>query len=190
MAYRRRPFDMSLLIARLQLLKKECRDAVSANRVGKFYIGNDQSVACWEWMQEKGITHVISVMRKPPPPSATRPIGHLHIPMNDNASAPLFRFLIPAINWMQSQPSTATFLIHCRMGVSRSPSIACGWLMSLSKWSRDYALDFIRKKRAVQPNYGFMEQLQTWEIYLTMKEFTTTFADLPVILTLIEQYAA
>ncbi|KAL5507689.1 hypothetical protein ACEPAH_5307 [Sanghuangporus vaninii] len=52
-------------------------------------------------------------------------------------------------------------LVHCVMGISRSTTVVCAYLMATRHLSFPSALMFIRKRRPrVHPNYGFRRQLQ------------------------------
>jgi len=55
-------------------------------------------------------------------------------------------------------------LVHCMGGVSRSPSIVCGFLMRRNHWTYDEALAYVRQKRkASRPNQNFELQLREYE---------------------------
>ena len=49
------------------------------------------------------------------------------------------------------------------MGVSRSASTVIAFVMKQQGWSLDHALNHVRERRPiVQPNEGFLRQLQTY----------------------------
>lgn len=55
-------------------------------------------------------------------------------------------------------------LVHCQVGKSRSATIVLAYLMKTFRWSLKEALEFVRKRRPiVEPNWGFMKQLQDFE---------------------------
>ena len=52
-------------------------------------------------------------------------------------------------------------LVHCQMGISRSSSILCAFLIRKYKVSPSEAIKFLRQKRSiVDPNPGFRAQLE------------------------------
>ncbi len=49
-------------------------------------------------------------------------------------------------------------------GVSRSATITIAYLMRKNKWKLKYTLDLVKgKRRCVDPNPGFMKQLEKFE---------------------------
>lgn len=55
-------------------------------------------------------------------------------------------------------------LVHCKMGVSRSASTVIAYAMKEYEWTLEQALKHVKERRSiVQPNAGFMRQLQTYQ---------------------------
>lgn len=55
-------------------------------------------------------------------------------------------------------------LIHCLGGISRSPTLVCAYLMKSCGLTWRQALAFVKAKRScVDPNIGFLSQLEEWE---------------------------
>lgn len=50
-------------------------------------------------------------------------------------------------------------LVHCFMGISRSATIACAFLMLKRRLGAQEALETLRKNRSIYPNDGFLNQL-------------------------------
>ena len=64
-------------------------------------------------------------------------------------------------------------LVHCTMGVSRSSTIVCAYLMKSRGISVQAALDMVKEKRqGVRPNPGFIKQLGEWEVLILGKLVT------------------
>ncbi len=55
-------------------------------------------------------------------------------------------------------------LVHCLGGISRSPTLVCAYLMKSCGLTWRQALEFVKAKRScVDPNIGFLSQLEEWE---------------------------
>jgi len=69
-----------------------------------------------------------------------------------------FAFIESAVN------NNTGVLVHCNAGVSRSASVVIGYLMKVKRISYAEAFDIVKEKRSkIQPNRGFIEQLQIYE---------------------------
>ncbi|CZR35054.1 uncharacterized protein FPRO_00824 [Fusarium proliferatum ET1] len=54
-------------------------------------------------------------------------------------------------------------LIHCRLGMSRSASVAIAYLMRQRQLDLDVIIAEVRARRKVKPRVNFMDQLQVWQ---------------------------
>jgi dual specificity phosphatase 12 len=60
------------------------------------------------------------------------------------------------------EPSEAV-LIHCDLGISRSPTIIVAYLMRKLKIQQADVLRFVQSKQRIKPSANFTRQLQDWE---------------------------
>lgn len=51
-------------------------------------------------------------------------------------------------------------LVHCAAGISRSATIVCAYLMQKCRLSVEEAINWIKTKRPISPNNGFVRQLE------------------------------
>ncbi|KAJ5710185.1 hypothetical protein N7493_009777 [Penicillium malachiteum] len=58
---------------------------------------------------------------------------------------------------------TAAVLIHCVTGKSRSPTIVIALLMQKLRIPFTEIIKFVKSKQKVQPNRGFLRQLEAWD---------------------------
>ncbi|KAH7910329.1 protein-tyrosine phosphatase-like protein [Hygrophoropsis aurantiaca] len=132
-------------------------DAIIDNKV---YIGNISAALSLDLRKELGISHILSVC---PENESTSP-NHLTIPVQDSEYEDLLIHLPQACQFIQSAlDEGGKVLVHCLMGVSRSTTVVCAYLMWTRRISAAAAIQYIRKRRPqVHPNFGFTKQLQTF----------------------------
>lgn len=60
-------------------------------------------------------------------------------------------------------------IVHCAVGMSRSPSLVIAHLMIDNRWNYEEAFNCVKRKRSiVEPNIGFVKQLKGLEYRLKM----------------------
>ncbi|EIM88628.1 phosphatases II [Stereum hirsutum FP-91666 SS1] len=127
---------------------------------GRVFIGNLLSATSLSVHPELGITHILSVC--PDFSSPTR--NHMTIGVQDTEYDDLLIHLPNACQFIQAAlDEGGKVLVHCVMGVSRSATVICAFLMQSRHMSVHEALCYLRQRRPrVQPNYGFMKQLHAF----------------------------
>jgi hypothetical protein len=67
-------------------------------------------------------------------------------------------------NLEKCRQSRSIVLIHCLAGISRSPTLAIGYLMKHMSLKSDEAYKFVKEKRTtISPNFNFLGQLYEYE---------------------------
>jgi len=119
------------------------------------YIGNDED---YKQAKSKGIQAILNVARDTHYPQPDG-VEYQHIPLTDDEKND-FKMINDAAdalaNFVQQGKKT---LVHCRAGVSRSPSVAALYYYLHAGWpSVHSALDAIKDKRPiVQPTEGMWQ---------------------------------
>ncbi|CAF1287124.1 unnamed protein product [Rotaria magnacalcarata] len=111
-------------------------------------------------LDEFGITHVISIQAKPINPFKHR--EYLLIQAKDHISQDLLQFTAQCNDFIHhARLNQGKVLIHCVEGKSRSPSIACIYLMTITGISWSDVINSLRGVRTlVDPNFAFQRQLK------------------------------
>ncbi|KAF9651237.1 DSPc-domain-containing protein [Thelephora ganbajun] len=129
---------------------------------GRLYIGSLQVALSSSQRSALGITHVLSVC--PDYPAEPEDKYHLCIPVQDSEFENLLVHLPIACSFIQGAiDAGGKVLVHCVMGVSRSATVTCAYLMRTRKLSVTKAIGYLRDRRPqIHPNYGFLKQLHTF----------------------------
>ncbi|KAJ7765747.1 protein-tyrosine phosphatase-like protein [Mycena metata] len=124
------------------------------------FLGNLAASECAETKRNLGITHIISVCLD----SASTGRNHLVIPVDDSEYADLLIHLPNACRFIEDAlENGGRVLVHCVMSISRSPTVLAAYLIKTRSLTTDAAISFIQEYRpCVQPNYGFVKQLDTF----------------------------
>ncbi|KAK4694772.1 hypothetical protein P7C71_g2858, partial [Lecanoromycetidae sp. Uapishka_2] len=91
---------------------------------------------------------------------------HLHIRKGDTASEDVISILGPLCDVIEGRMAKGkVVLVHCEMGRRRSITIVIAYVMRSLKLTASEATEFVKSKRpSINPNQGFLDQLETWSI--------------------------
>lgn len=127
-------------------------------------------------LKEGGVTHVLSAldfdMRDT---KQLKDYTHLIISIEDDSHEDLLSHIPKSNAFIDAglQDGGGVF-VHCALGVSRSATFVCAYLMWKYKINRDSALKWLREGREkAKPNEGFMEQLAVYESMLKAEDGPT-----------------
>ncbi|KAJ7494362.1 protein-tyrosine phosphatase-like protein [Mycena galericulata] len=124
------------------------------------YLGNLSAAKSEEIKKRLGITHILSVC----PDYTSAGANHLVIPVDDTEYDELLIHLPETCRFIEDALAhKGRVLVHCVMGVSRSTTALAAYLMKTMSLTTSAAITFIKRRRPrVQPNYGFVKQLDTF----------------------------
>jgi len=141
--------------------------------IENLYLGPISSAKNERDLKSKGITHILSILQKPLQES----VRHRRVIKTIRAVD------TPGCDIMQTFPECFAFidlardnnqavLVHCQAGRSRSASVVIAYLMHRFNLSFLQARDRVRGMRPeINPNSGFVEQLQRFEYIRKSKNF-------------------
>uniref|UniRef100_A0A7E4WDD7 protein-tyrosine-phosphatase n=1 Tax=Panagrellus redivivus TaxID=6233 RepID=A0A7E4WDD7_PANRE len=131
------------------------------------YLGSQDDALNEEGIKSRGITKIINISENGPCPSFI-PEDEEHfyrIPINDSYSAKLLEHFEKAFQFIDNaKAQNEKVLLHCLAGISRSATLAIGYVMYLLKRDSDSAYNYVKKQRpSISPNFNFMGQLLEYE---------------------------
>ena len=130
-------------------------------------IANDET-----YLTENKFTHVINCSSSATPVPKDLKINSMNLCLRDDPSSDIISPLFKTIKFLESDNSSSKkILFHCIEGISRGPALMAGYLMWKYNLSKDEATSVIVAKRpCVDINFGFLVQLDKWEIFLRGSE--------------------
>ncbi|KAG8591074.1 hypothetical protein GDO81_000001 [Engystomops pustulosus] len=127
------------------------------------YLGSEWNASNLEELQRNKVTHILNVTREIDnffPETFT----YLNIRVLDEESTNLLQYWKETHNFISAARQQGKVLVHCKMGVSRSASTVIAHAMKEYEWTFEEALKHVKDRRSiVQPNAGFLRQLQTYQ---------------------------
>lgn len=138
---------------------------IQKDRDGGLYLGNwfsGRNYRNWKF------TRVINITQT----NASYDIPHMWIDLLDHESSDLLSKLESATDYIyQSLKNGHKVLVHCQAGISRSATIVIAFVMRALHKDLDDALDYVKMKRpVVNPNRGFLRQLELFERQLKREQ--------------------
>ncbi|XP_066967751.1 dual specificity protein phosphatase 3 isoform X2 [Macrobrachium rosenbergii] len=132
------------------------------------YIGDIGAAKDKAYLQKVGITHVLNTAQGNKFATVDTDgvyyedvgIKYLGMKLLDIPTANIAQFFTIGADFIEDALSSGgKVLVHCYMGISRSATIACAFLMLKRNMSALEGLTTLRKNRAIFPNDGFLKQL-------------------------------
>ncbi|XP_045130630.1 dual specificity protein phosphatase 3-like isoform X2 [Portunus trituberculatus] len=132
------------------------------------YIGDLGAAKNKTYLQKIGVTHVLNTAQGSEfatvdtDASFYKNVGIKYMGMKllDFPSANIAQYFESGADFIEEALSGGgKILVHCFMGVSRSSTIACAYLMLKKNMTAIDAIQTLRRNRAICPNEGFLRQL-------------------------------
>ena len=124
------------------------------------YLSGIEAASNQGLLQERGITHVLSILDDLSYLERYEGIEYMQIEMPDTPKANILRHVPQALSFISNSMKQGKVLVHCAAGVSRSASIVIAYIMVKNQYDFDTAKAFVRSKRScISPNRGFERQI-------------------------------
>ncbi|CBY37382.1 unnamed protein product [Oikopleura dioica] len=144
----------------------------SAKILDFLYLGSEWNAANSDELEENKITHILNVTKEIDNFYPEK-FHYKNILLYDLEDSNLLDHWETTFRFIDSaRMKGGHVLVHCKMGISRSASTVCAYLMKSLNWSLEQALAHVKKRRAIaNPNDGFIEQLKIYEGMLAAQIF-------------------
>ncbi|KAH8822330.1 protein-tyrosine phosphatase-like protein [Flagelloscypha sp. PMI_526] len=132
---------------------------------GALYLGSMAAGIDLDILREGKIQDIVEVLEEPLVSEESDFTIH-RVNISDTTTADLKSHLEPSCQFIDSAvKNQRNIIVFCHQGVSRSASVVIAYLISRHGMSFDTALAHCKEKRAcVEPNSGFVDVLQEWEV--------------------------
>jgi len=111
-----------------------------------------------------GITHVLNAAFKTDRIYFENDFTYKILDIQDTEDQEILTYFDDSIAFIEEARKNGKVLVHCQAGVSRSATLVIAWLMKMHKKQLKDAIVFLRERRSIiEPNIGFMEQLEKYE---------------------------
>ncbi|KAF8791662.1 Dual specificity protein phosphatase 10 like protein [Argiope bruennichi] len=140
-------------------------DSLSATPILPFlYVGNAKDAEDTSGLKELGIEYVLNVTSHVPGYCEDQEFTFLRLPATDSYQQNIKQYFGKAFAFIdEARKRNSAVLVHCQAGISRSATIAIGYLMYKDNLSSMEAYEMVKSKRPIiSPNLHFMGQL--WEL--------------------------
>ena len=126
------------------------------------FMSGYQSAQDLKRLKRKGISHVINLTAHYCPNLHLNDLTYSNFELSDTCNFDLTPFLNDIVDHIEQLISKGhKVLVHCKMGVSRAPSIIIAFLILRRKMNYTSAFDYVFTVNSkISPNFGFLMQLQ------------------------------
>ncbi|KAI0056047.1 phosphatases II [Artomyces pyxidatus] len=135
--------------------------------VPRLYLADLSTARSEAELSQLGITHVVSVLEYTPTfPASFAHLQKLHIRIQDRSDVDILRHLETTTAFIRdalAENESNVVMVHCFMGVSRSATVVCAYLVATANMTATDALSAVKERRSVvNPNFGFVRQLEVY----------------------------
>ena len=135
------------------------------------YLGTIDNARDVEDLKRNNITNILNVASECNNKKLPENINEFHLKIKDSSDYQVINYFDEANEYIEKcREKGSNLLVHCKYGVSRSPTFILAYLIKYNKFNVDSALEFIKQKRnKINPNYGFLCQLYKYEKIINKK---------------------
>lgn len=128
------------------------------------YLGCERHAASLPILEDLKITAILNVAKESERTRHEEQFQYKHLPISDHFEEDITRHFQDCFNFINEiKEAGGTVLIHCTAGKSRSPTITMAYLIYTNGWSLRQAYEFLKARRKICPNLGFLCMLAEFE---------------------------
>lgn len=138
------------------------------------FVGSQDIAADREILKKYNVTHILNLATLVKNYFKEDSIEYMNIIINDMPSEGALQHFRNAFAFVDRGRQSGCVFIHCNAGISRASTFTIGYLMYSEKMPLSEAYAYVKSKRpAIQPNVGFMKQLESYNEILGLREGNT-----------------
>jgi len=128
------------------------------------YLGGEQHASSLRCLDEVGITAIFNVAAECERKRFEDKFDYFALKVSDKIEEDIKQFFQPAFDYIDKiRTGGGKVLVHCSAGKSRSPTIVMAYLIQHQQWPLQQAYEYVKTKRRICPNLGFMLVLSEFE---------------------------
>ena len=118
-----------------------------------------------EEIKDLDIKYVLNCASEIKPKNLPKYVKYCQLNILDDNTTDITRYFNKGFSFIEeARQNKQNILIHCKLGISRSPAIIIGYFIKYMGYTTEDALHFLTSKRSqIYPNSGFIEQLKNYE---------------------------
>lgn len=139
------------------------KEDVPCEIIPHLFLGNCDYANNEKWINDNKINYIINI-GQPQTSLISKLDDYLRIDLQDDESSNIKQFFEQTNTFIQKVINgNKNIFVHCKAGLSRSPTIICAYLMKNHKLTLIESVTKITNKRGTCINKGFWNQLEEYE---------------------------
>ena len=129
------------------------------------YLGNFENACDIKELRRNNIGYVLNCAIECKNKVLPKSIIELHLDVRDEPEFDIIKYFDKSNAFINKvRTDGGNILVHCKMGLSRSPTFIIAFLIKYYGFTVDSAINYLKRKRPyVNINHGFIEQLHQYE---------------------------
>ena len=129
------------------------------------YLGSFANACDLKELKRANIKYILNCAVECKNDNLPKDIKELHLKLVDEPEFNITKYFDQTNEYINKiRTAGGALLVHCKVGLSRSPTVIIAYLIKYYEFSVDSAIRFIKRKRPqIIPNQGFIQQLKEYE---------------------------